>query len=600
MYRTPPDDGADLTDEQIDTAQRHRRVASPGRQQPQNYGNDQPELPKVRRASRRLDPEAPMMASSARLARIERPLSRQGATTHRPTPKLQRPDPTMRRPRTERPPLRETSTRMPSVRRPAVYEDETVEERRHPAPGRVMLSGKKRPVTYEPVAVRRPHIYDRGRRRPATLIGLLQDLSHRKPVLIGALTVLLLLILLPISFTVLSGNQQSSNSSFYGNDPASHLSSGSSSNGGQVQNNGHEIVITPINTDHPAPVVFATAAYVMDADTGATLYARNPFTHLPMLSTTKLMTATLAVENGNLDQKITITDAIYRDISQLSADSSVMGIKKGETYTLRDLLYGLMLVSGNDAALAIADGLNGNVQSFVDKMNQRAHSLGMLDTHYMNPHGLLAKGHYSSAHDLAIIGRHAMSLPTLHQISGTRQYDLPKTAEHPEHHFINGNQFLWWYPGVDGGKPGFDGVKNFLQVVSCTRNNHHLIGVTMNTINWWTDMRDLMNWGFDTYTWVSPYITDQHTLVPFDNQWNYFRSDKQENFVPAADGSRYYVYTGYTVANPVLSYFDSNNGLKKFGYPTGQPKAAGDTTISQQFEHGKIVCDINSHQCKTQ
>src|SRR5437016_11157688 len=150
----------------------------------------------------------------------------------------------------------------------------------------------------------------------------------------------------------------------------------------------HELVITPQDTDHPPPPVNATSAYLLDADTGATLYAHNPFVHLPMMSTTKLMTAVLAIEHGNLDQQITITNAINNDVSHLSADSTVFGLKKGETYTLRDMLYGLLLLSGNDAAIAIADTLAGNLPSFVAHMNQRAHQLGLLDTHYMNPHGL--------------------------------------------------------------------------------------------------------------------------------------------------------------------------------------------------------------------
>ena len=99
---------------------------------------------------------------------------------------------------------------------------------------------------------------------------------------------------------------------------------------------------------------------------------------LPMLSTTKLMTASLAVEQGNLDQQITITNAMSNDISQLSADSALFGVKKGETYSLRELLYGLLFVSGNDAAIAIADALGGNVQNFVAQMNQKARHLGCM------------------------------------------------------------------------------------------------------------------------------------------------------------------------------------------------------------------------------
>ena len=320
--------------------------------------------------------------------------------------------------------------------------------------------------------------------------------------------------------------------------------------------NAHKLVIIPQDTDHPAPPVLATSAYLLDAGTNTTLYAYNPFVRLPMLSTTKLMTASLAVESGNLDQKITITNAMSSDINQLSADSALFGVKKGETYTLRDLLYGLLFVSGNDAAIAIADGLGGNLQNFVAHMNQKARQLGMYDTHFVNPHGLLDSGQYSCAHDLAILGQYSMSLPLLHTISGQNSYHIPAGGKHPERFLINENQFMWWYPGVDGGKTGYDGVKDFIQVMSVTRNNHHLIGVVMHTNNWWTDMRDLMNWGFDSFTWISPRDVDanQHP-IPYDDLWNYFASDTQNVTIPTADKGRYYVYTGFSISGPIMVVF---------------------------------------------
>ena len=370
-----------------------------------------------------------------------------------------------------------------------------------------------------------------------------------------------------------------------------------------IQHSGdpHELVIIPQDTDHPPPPVSATSAYLLDADTGATLYAHNPFMHLPMLSTTKLMTAVLAVEQVNLDQNITITHAIANDISKLSADSTVVGIKQGETYTLRDLLYGLLLNSGNDAAIAIADGLAGNLPHFVAEMNQRAKQLGLYDTHYMNPHGLLATGHYSSAHDLAILGQYSMSIPIIHQISGTQTHIIPKGGNHPVIPLLNGNQFLFWYPGVDGGKPGFDGVANFVQVISSTRNHHHLIGVTMHTNNWWTDMRNLMNWGFDDFKWVSPHDLDTaQNPIPFDYLWNYFASDKKENTLRTADGGRYYIYTGYSISGPIMAYYDKGGGLQKYGYPISLPTVPTSAVTSQHFEKATIQCDLTTKQCSSQ
>jgi D-alanyl-D-alanine carboxypeptidase len=357
------------------------------------------------------------------------------------------------------------------------------------------------------------------------------------------------------------------------------------------------LVITPEDTDHPSPPVLATSAYLLDADTGATLYAHNPYTRLPMLSTTKLMTAVLAFEHGNLDERITISGAISSDIGQLSPDSTVMGIKAGETYTLRELLYGLLLLSGNDAAIAIADWMAGSLPRFVAEMNQRAQQLGLRDTHYVNPHGLLAPGHYSSARDLAVLARFSMSIAQLHDISGTESYVIPRTAAHPEHDLINGNQFLWWFPGVDGGKTGYDGASDFVQVISCTRNHHHLIGIVMHTNNWWTDMRDLMNWGFDNFSWISPRDVDsQQHPIPFDYLWNYFASDTKESTIKTP-GGRYYIYTGYSVAAPFLAYFDHTGGLKRFGYPSSLPRAAGTSLLSQRFTQSTITCDPTTKQC---
>ncbi|MBV9232212.1 MAG: D-alanyl-D-alanine carboxypeptidase [Chloroflexi bacterium] len=462
---------------------------------------------------------------------------------------------------------------------------------------KIMVAQRRRPTVYEPPPNTPYRSATRRKRQQRSLLMRMQNISHNRTFMLTGTLLIFILITLPIAIGAIR-NQI--------NHPLSTISTSGSTTGnanttskGVQASDPHEIVITPSDTDHPAPPVLATSAYLLDADTGATLYAHNPFTHLPMLSTTKLMTALLAAEQGNPDQTITINDAIANDLNQLSADSSLMGIKKGETYTLRDLLYGLMLVSGNDAAIAIADTIGGNLPNFVAKMNQRANQLGLYDTHYMNPHGLLTTGHFSSAHDLAVLGKYSLGNPLIHQISGTETYHITQSANHADHYLINGNQFLWWYPGVDAGKPGWDGATDFVQVISVTRNHHHLIGVTMNTSDWWTDMRNLMNWGFDTFDWISPYDVDLQHPIPYDNQWNYFTRDKKENTIPTADNGRYYIYTGYSVSGLILAYFDKNGGLTKFGYPTAEPQAASNPTFSQQFQHGTIQCDPGTKVCQT-
>ncbi len=549
-------------------------------------------VPKIRRASRFVEEEQPLPVVTNKLPEVDDLLAQEldeeevRTPTRRETTAKIHVSPQRRRPYTYEPPPRSSSTKVQRVQRPVRPSD--------PVRPRQEVSRPRSQEQYARYGRREKRLQTR------TLLSTLQDFSHNRTLVTITVGVLLALIFVPILVNVTVNSIHSSTSSGIISGGASGNSSGSGSSQGvgQQQTDPHELVITPPETDHPAPPVFATSAYLLDADTGATLYAHNPFMHLPMMSTTKLMTATLTIERGNLDQNVTITDAIARDLSTLSADSSVMGIKKGETYTLRQLMYGLMLVSGNDAAIAIGDTIAGNLPSFVAMMNDKARSLGLLDTHYMNPHGLLATGHYSSAHDLAIMGRYAFSLPTLRAIDGTRTFDIAQNGSHAAHHMFNGNQFLWWYPGVDGGKPGWDGGSNFVQVVSCTRNGHHLIGVVMHTNNWWTDMRDLMNWGFNTFSWISPHDVDLHNPIPYDNLWNYFVDDKKDITIPTSDAGRYYIYTGYSVSNPILGYFDHNGGLKKFGYPIGLLTASNSSIVSQKFEHSTIQCDITSNQCK--
>ena len=550
MYPTTPPNDENLPENR---PQRRPRASIPSREQrPYTYRPDDehPEIPKIRRASRYLDP-------STLSTFVERDEQETAVD-----------DPQQTDSRQAR--LRDTSqTHLPRQRRPYTY-----------AP----------PPNTPPPAQRIQRT--RPKRSPQ------QELIHiaRSQPYIPISFALVLLLLFSIVIINVSRSQSNAVSSSLGT-PTSPFTVTPQT--GIQSGNPYELIIAPEDTDHPPPPVNATSAYLLDADTGAILYAHNPFMHLPMMSTTKLMTAILAVQQGKLDQPITITAAMANDISQLSADSTLFGLKKGETYTLRDLLYGLLLKSGNDAAIAIADALGGNQQRFVAEMNQKALQLGLNDTHYMNPHGLLQAGHYSSAHDLAMLGRYSFNIPIIRQISGTEAYDIPKTSQHPDHPLLNGNQFLFWYPGVDAGKPGYDGASNFVQVISVTRNHHHLIGVTMHTNNWWTDMRDLMNWGLDNFTWISPHDVDSvQNPIPYDYLWNYFASDKKDSTITTTDG-RYYIYTGYTISDPILSYFDHSGGLTQFGYPIGLQIAASSTAISQRFEKSTIQCNLATNQCST-
>ncbi len=560
-YKPPPQEQDDQEHESpqiIAPVYNHRRVVIPKRPAIDYYADEHPEIPKIRRATRYLnEQQTDQLHQSIQETetRQKRPVEDRGVVE----------------------PATEKSVIVPRQKR-----------------GPDLVSSPVRQETHSLTThTARPRTGTRKSRSRRSYLDQLYALRHNPAMMIIGILALIILILTPILI-----NASHSSTSVTQNS----VQNGQSSTGvQQAPLNAHELVIMPQDNDHPAPPVLAQSAYLLDADTGITLYAYNPFTHLPMLSTTKLMTASLAIEHGNLNQKITISAAMERDISQLSADSALFGVKKGEIYTLGDLLYGLLFVSGNDAAIVIADALAGNLQNFVAEMNQKAHELGMYDTHFMNPHGLLQAGQYSCAHDLAILGKYSMSLPVLHKMSGETVHQIPQGGNHPLRLLLNENQFLWWYPGTDGGKTGFDGQSDFIQVMSVTRNHHHLIGVVMHTNDWWTDMRDLMNWGFDSFKWISPHDLDSPSNpIPYDTVWNYFARDKPVNTIPTTDHGRYYIYTGYSISGLIMTYFDKHGGLKTFGYPVRLPALSNGPSIGQQFQHAVIQCDLTSNVCRTQ
>jgi D-alanyl-D-alanine carboxypeptidase len=348
-----------------------------------------------------------------------------------------------------------------------------------------------------------------------------------------------------------------------------------------------------LDTDHPPPVVWAQAAFVMDESNGAVLFAKNPYQELPMASTTKLMTAVVAITHGNLDQTITI------NADAANTFCTCVGLKVGEKYTLRELLTGMLMISGNDAAEAIADGVAGNVQTFVSWMNQTAVAMGLAHTHYTNPHGLDDNGHYSCARDMAVLGRYALSVPILQQILSTRYATLPATATHAKHYLINQHQPLWWYPGADGGKPGWTPAAQFVDILSAVRNGHHLIATLLHGENdWVTDIRDLLNWGFDDFTWVSPLQVLQHNYIPFAAAYYNFVWDIPSR-VLTVNGQEYFPYTGYILSGAFLTYFDAKGGLNAFGFPRGMPLPAANGTLSQRFDKTTIVCNPATGACYT-
>lgn len=244
-----------------------------------------------------------------------------------------------------------------------------------------------------------------------------------------------------------------------------------------------------------APAILAKSAYLMDAGTGAALFQKYPSTRRPMASTAKIMTGLLVAEGGRLDEVATVSRAAA------NVGETTMGLAAGERVPVGELLYGLMLNSGNDAAIVLAEHLAGSVRAFADQMNDRAAALGMLDTQYVNPHGLdhgsfYDPGQYSSARDLALVAATAMANPVFAQVAGTTVRDVVGAPGQPPHRLRNLASALWWYPGANGVKTGWTGRAGQVRVIAAERAGTRLISVLMNSPDEMGETRLLLDYGF--------------------------------------------------------------------------------------------------------
>jgi D-alanyl-D-alanine carboxypeptidase len=240
------------------------------------------------------------------------------------------------------------------------------------------------------------------------------------------------------------------------------------------------------------PETPAAAAVVVDEASGAVLYDRNAYLSLQPASLTKIATLVLALEAGGLDTEVEVNVD-----STAMRGSSVMGLLPGDRFTLRDLLYGLMLPSGNDAALAIGRHIAGSDEAFVARMNQLLARLELRTSHFVNPHGLSATDHVASAYDLAVLSRYGMSLPGFREIVTAGSW----TARGSRTIVLgNINTFLS-YRGADGVKTGFTRRGGPTLVASATRNGHRLYAVVLNSGSRDSDARRLLDWAFASYVW---------------------------------------------------------------------------------------------------
>ncbi len=230
----------------------------------------------------------------------------------------------------------------------------------------------------------------------------------------------------------------------------------------------------------------------MDGQTGRVLYEKAADEQSLIASTTKIMTALVVCEQCNVLSRVRIPG------EAVGIEGSSMYLKEGEVLTVQELLYGLMLRSGNDAAVALAIYCGGTVEGFAELMNDKARALGMNNSHFVNPNGLDTPGHYSTARDLAILAAYAMDNPIFARTVSA------KSVRFGDRVLQNHNKLLWQVEGADGVKTGYTKAAGRILVSSASRQGRRLIAVTINDGNDWQDHKTLLERGFQDYTLYTP------------------------------------------------------------------------------------------------
>ncbi|WP_249871906.1 D-alanyl-D-alanine carboxypeptidase family protein [Oceanobacillus saliphilus] len=263
------------------------------------------------------------------------------------------------------------------------------------------------------------------------------------------------------------------------------------------------LIVILINLSFPvtgqaAPGVSANNAILIEQSTGRVLFEKNAHEQANIASITKIMTAIIAVESGKLDEYANATrNAIY-------TEGSSIYLEQGEKMKLEDLVYGLMLRSGNDAAVAIGEHVGGSLEGFVFMMNEKATWLGMTNTHFDNPHGLDSDTHYSSAYDMAILMKYAMENESFKKISGTVSYK----SDNRSYSWQNKNKLLTqFYEYCTGGKTGYTRQTGRTLVSSAEKDGMELIAVTLDAPDDWRDHISMFEWGYENYKMES--LTDE-------------------------------------------------------------------------------------------
>lgn len=255
--------------------------------------------------------------------------------------------------------------------------------------------------------------------------------------------------------------------------------------------------ISPVRAEGNAPLspptVSAKSAALLEVESGDVIFQKDAETPLPMASTTKIMTALVALEMADPDTVITVPAAA------VGTEGSSVYLIEGERLTLEELLYALMLESANDAAVAIAVGLAGSIEDFAIRMNDKAKALGLTNTHFENPHGLDSEGHRTTALELALIARHALENDVFRRIVSTHKTTIPHAGTDGVRLLVNHNKMLRIYDGCIGVKTGFTSNSGRCLVSAAERDGVTVIAVTLSAPSDWDDHKKLLDYGFSRY-----------------------------------------------------------------------------------------------------
>ena len=328
-----------------------------------------------------------------------------------------------------------------------------------------------------------------------------------------------------------------------------------------------------------ASSINSRSCIVYDRNSHMILYGKNETKKVKMASTTKIMTSLIIIENCNLSETI--------EVSQKAAGTggSRLGLKTGDKITIKDLLYGLMLCSGNDAAVALAEYAGGDIQGFAELMNNKAHELGLTNTHYESPHGLDSDGHYTTAYELAVLSDYALKNETFAKIVGTKNYTV--TINGYPKNLSNTNELLGYLNGVYGVKTGFTNGANRCLVTACKRNDMDIICVVLSadTKKFRTqDTIKLIEYAFKNFTYI-----DANELAI--NSFNNWKNENLKYIDINKSSSTSFDFEVRTCENSILSINKNDiNNIKTTISITPYLEAP----ISSNMVIGNLSIDLNN------